>query len=63
MKRIMQEKARMQEVVSQENRSRNAYADRLIEKWSKKRGLSTDGGKFEKIMKQVHVKTTFGQHI
>ena len=49
MKRIMQEKAQMQEVVSQENRSRNAYADRLIEKWSKKRGLALDGGKFEKI--------------
>ena len=45
----MEEKAQMQEVVAQENRSRNAYADRLIEKWSKKKGLSLDGGKFEKI--------------
>jgi len=45
----MQEKAQMQEAVAQENRSRNAYADRLIEKWSKKKGLSLDGGKFEKI--------------
>lgn len=49
MKHIMQEKARMQEVVAKENNSRNANMDRLIEKWSRKKGLSLDSGKFEKI--------------
>ena len=49
MRHIMEEKARMQEVAMSENRTRNSIADRLIEKWSKKKGLNLDGGKFEKI--------------
>lgn len=49
MRHIMEEKSRMEEVQLTEARTRNAIADRLIEKWSKKKGLNLDGGKFEKI--------------
>lgn len=48
MKHIMEEKSRIREAQA-EDRTRNAIADRLIEKWSKKKGLNLDRGKFEKI--------------
>ena len=49
MKQIMNEKAAMQEEIQAEQASRNSHADRLIEKWSKKKGLDLDNGKFAKI--------------
>lgn len=54
MKQIMQEKAkeRAEEKLNEEVASRNAYADRLIEKWSKKRGLDLDNGGFAKIFNE-----------
>jgi len=49
MKQIMEEKGSAQEHLEEENASRNRIADRLIEKWSKKKGLDLDNGGFAKI--------------
>lgn len=49
MKQIMNEKAAMQEQIQEEQASRNSHAERLMEKWSKKKGLDLDNGKFAKI--------------
>jgi hypothetical protein len=50
MKTIMREKAaQASQRVEEEVAARNAVADRLIEKWSHKRGLGLDNGGFEKI--------------
>ena len=42
MKQIMNEKAAIQEEIQAEQASRNSHADRLIEKWSKKKGLDLE---------------------
>jgi hypothetical protein len=42
-------RALMEERLAEEMTSRNAIADRLIEKWSKKRGLALDEGKFNDL--------------
>lgn len=49
MKQIMNEKAALQEQLQEETASKNGYADRLMEKWSKKKGLGLDNGGFAKI--------------
>lgn len=49
MKNIMQEKARMREAIQEDSVARNTVADRLIEKWSRKKGLDLDNGGFAKI--------------
>jgi hypothetical protein len=45
----MEEKAALKERLEEEVATRNAIADRLIEKWSNKKGLGLDGGRFDKI--------------
>lgn len=49
MRKIMNEKSQLEEYVSSENRTRNAKAEMLMEKWKKKKGLNLDKGQFEKI--------------
>lgn len=49
MKQIMESKAQAQEVIQEEISTRNAISDRLMEKWSKKKGLGLDNGGFAKI--------------
>ena len=49
MKQIMQEKAVLEEKLQEENASKNSHAERLMEKWSKRKGLGLDNGGFAKI--------------
>ena len=49
MRKIIESKTQINEVIQEEVAGRNMVADRLIEKWSKKRGLGLDKGGFEKI--------------
>lgn len=54
MKRVMRESA--MDLTEAQISTRNSQADRLIEKWSKKKGLDLDGGKFEAIFEASPIK-------
>ena len=49
MRRIMEASAEAKEFLQEEIASRNGMADRLVEKWSKRKGLGLDNGGFAKI--------------